>query len=792
VALCDEWYFSRKLLFMKYYFPNATLLFVSVIVLFFDCSPASQQKNKALTTIDLVDPLIGTGIATTPSAIKHSVSGSELRGQTYPAVGIPHGMTQWSPQTQYSEQKCLPPYYFEDSEIQGFRATHWMSGSCTQDYGSVTIMPLAGKVEVDPTARASDFYRDEEKAKSNSYQVILNKYNIESEISATSRAGILKFKFNSYNKRPYILIEPNSDEGQGFIQIDTDNNMVYGYNPAHRIYQGWGQTAGFSGYFIVQFSEPFTIYGTWKNDQITYENKKVIGQQDTVGAFVGFEYIKDLVVKVGTSFTGFDGALANLNAEIPGWDIEAVKEKSGNAWEKALNKIEIQGGTAEQRIKFYTALYHSYLLPRVFSDADRRYVGFAEDTTIYQANGFDYYADFSMWDTYRSVHPLMTILEPTRTSHMIQSLLHKAEQGGWLPIFPAWNNYTSAMIGDHVISMIGDAYSKGIRGFDEELAWNYMSKNAFEYNSDSVSYQLGKGRRALDTYLEYNFLPMEEKVPHSFHKQEQVSRTLEYAYDDFVLSQYALSLGKRDEYKKLIQRAKNWENIFDESAGYVRGKHSDGRWFEPFDHNETRTPFITEGTPFQYTWYVPHDVYGLIDAIGGEASFIQKLDTLFETDQYWHGNEPGHQTAYLYAYAGTPWKTQQRIKKIIDEEYGIGPGGLSGNEDAGQMSAWLVFSMTGFYPVCPGTPYYIIGAPSFPSATLNLENGNQFTIRAENISKSNFYIQSASLNGEKFDRSWLSHEEILVGGELKFVMGPEPNKDWANGKENLPPNTMAN
>jgi predicted alpha-1,2-mannosidase len=792
VALCDEWYFSRKLLLMKYYFPSATLLFVSVIILFFQCNPANQQKNKVLATIDLVDPLIGTGIATTPSAIKHSVLGSELRGQTYPAVGIPHGMTQWSPQTQYSEQKCLPPYYFEDSEIQGFRATHWMSGSCTQDYGSVTIMPLAGKVEVDPTARASDFYRDEEKAKSNSYQVILNKYNIESEISATSRAGILKFKFNSYNKRPYILIEPNSDEGQGFIQIDTDNNMVYGYNPAHRIYQGWGQTAGFSGYFIVQFSEPFTIYGTWKNDQITYESKKVIGQQDTVGAFVGFEYIKDLVVKVGTSFTGFDGALANLNAEIPGWDIEAVKEKSWKAWDKALNKIEIQGGTAEQRIKFYTALYHSYLLPRVFSDADRRYIGFAEDTTIYQANGFDYYADFSMWDTYRSVHPLMTILEPTRTSHMIQSLLLKAEQGGWLPIFPAWNNYTSAMIGDHVISMIGDAYSKGIRGFDEELAWNYMSKNAFEYNSDSVSYQLGKGRRALDTYLEYNFLPMEEKVPHSFHKQEQVSRTLEYAYDDFVLSQYALSLEKRDEYKKLIQRAKNWENIFDESVGYVRGKHSDGRWFEPFDHNETRTPFITEGTPFQYTWYVPHDVYGLIDAMGGEASFIQKLDTLFETDQYWHGNEPGHQTAYLYAYAGTPWKTQQRIKKIIDEEYGIGPGGLSGNEDAGQMSAWLVFSMTGFYPVCPGTPYYIIGAPSFPSATLNLENGNQFTIRAENISKSNFYIQSASLNGEKFDRSWLSHEEILVGGELKFVMGPEPNKDWANGKENLPPNTMAN
>ncbi len=775
---------------MKSLFPSTITIFLISIILFFQCEPANQARNEVLTSIDFVDPLIGTGIATTPSAIKHSVSGSELRGQTYPAVGIPHGMTQWSPQTQYSEQKCLPPYYFEDSEIQGFRATHWMSGSCTQDYGSVTIMPLAGKLEVDPVKRASGFYRDEEKAKPNGYQVILNKYNIESEISATSRAGILKFKFNSYNKRPYILIEPNSDEGQGFIHIDTDNNMVYGYNPAHRIYQGWGQSAGFSGFFVVQFSEPFNIYGTWKNDQITYENKEVIGQQDTVGAFVGFEYIEDLVVKVGTSFTGFDGALANLNAEIPGWDINVVKEKSKNAWEKALNKIEIQGGTAEQRIKFYTALYHSYLLPRVFSDTDKRYVGFAEDTSVHQASGFDYYADFSMWDTYRSVHPLMTILEPTKTSQMIQSLLLKAEQGGWLPIFPAWNNYTSAMIGDHVISMIGDAYSKGIRGFDEELAWTYMSKNAFKYNSDSMSYQLGKGRRALDTYLEYNYLPMEEKVPHSFHKQEQVSRTLEYAYDDFVLSQYAKSLDKNKEYKELIKRARNWRNVFDESVGFVRGKYADGSWFEPFDPNETRTPYITEGTPFQYTWYVPQDVYGLISAMGGEESFIQKLDALFDTDQYWHGNEPGHQTAYLYAYAGAPWKIQQRIKKIIDEEYGIGPGGLSGNEDAGQMSAWLVFSMTGFYPVCPGTPYYIIGTPSFPSTTLNLENGNKFKIISENLSDTNIYIQSAAMDGQPFDRSWLSHQEILKGGELKFIMGSEPNEDWAASKGSLPPNPM--
>lgn len=754
------------------------------------CNPAHQEKNKVLSTIDHVDPLIGTGIATTLSAQKHSVSGSELRGQTYPAVGLPHGMTQWTPQTQYSEKKCLPPYYYEDSEIQGFRATHWMSGSCTQDYGSVTIMPIAGKVIVDPIKRASGFYRDEELAKPNSYQVILNKYNVQVEISGTSRSGILKFNYKSHNKRPYVIIEPNSDEGEGFVQIDKENNMVYGYNPAHRIYQGWGQPAGFSGYFVIQFSEPFNIYGTWKNDKITYESTEAIGNQDTVGAFVGFPYIDELIVKVGTSFTGFDGAFANLKGEIPGWDIQAVKEKSRKAWEKALNKIDIEGGSYEQRTKFYTALYHSYLLPRVFSDVDKRYMGFAENSTIHQANGFDYYADFSMWDTYRSVHPLMTILEPTKSSHMIQSLLAKAKQGGWLPIFPAWNNYTSAMIGDHVISMICDSYSKGINDFDTDVAWKFMSQNAFQYNKDSSSYQLGKGRRALDSYLKYNYLPMEEKVPHSFHKEEQASRTLEYAYDDFVLGQFAKSMGKNREHELLNQRASNWKNVFDISTGYVRGRYADGTWFDPFDPNETRTPFITEGTPFQYTWYIPHDPYGLMEAIGGKEAYIDQLDKLFDTDQYWHGNEPGHQTAYMYAFAGAPWKTQQRIKKIIEEEYGIGPGGLSGNEDAGQMSAWLVFSMTGFYPVCPGTPYYIIGAPSFHKAKINLENGKVFQIIANNVSETNFYIQSAKLNDQPFNRSWFSHEEILAGGKLTFEMGPKPNTEWASKPSSLPPNLM--
>lgn len=771
---------------------SSTFLFLGLSYMLYQCKPQNQEQTRILSVIDHVDPLIGTGIATTPSALKHSVSGSELRGQTFPAVGVPHGMTQWSPQTNYSEKKCLPPYYFESEKIQGFRGTHWMSGSCTQDYGSVTIMPVAGKLIIDAEERASNFYRDEEHARPDSYSVVLNKYNIESEIAASSRAGILKFNFKNYNKRPYIIIEPNSDEGEAFVRIDHENNMVYGYNPVHRIYQGWGDYAGFKGYFVIQFSKPINIYGTYKNGAITYENREILGSQDTVGMFVGFEFLDELVVKVGTSFTGFDGALANLNAEIHGWDINTVKDKSAKAWEKVLNKIEVQGGSGEQKKKFYTALYHAYILPRVFSDVDGRYPGFAEDSLIHQASGFDYYADFSMWDTYRAVHPLMTILEPEKSSHMVKSLLKKAEQGDWLPIFPMWNNYSAAMIGDHVISTICDASIKGIDGFDKETAWKYMRQNAFRFNDERASYVSGKGRRALDTYLKYDYLPMEEKVTDAFHKEEQVSRTLEYAYDDFVLGKFAERIGKIDESKTLLKRASNWKNVFDSATGYVRGKYADGSWFEPFDPHDPRSPFITEGTPFQYTWYVPHDVYGLMDAMGGKDNFTQKLDTLFDTDQYWHGNEPGHQTAYLYAYASAPWKAQKHIKSIIDEEYGVGPGGLSGNEDAGQMSAWLVFSMTGFYPVCPGSPYYIIGAPTFDKTTLYLENGELFNIIANKVSETNFYIQSASLNGEPFDRAWLSHMEIIKGGELVFEMGPEPNKAWASHGSNLPPDLMKN
>jgi predicted alpha-1,2-mannosidase len=759
---------------------NYRHLFIFSSAFLLSCSQPEVYSPSA--PLSYVNPLIGTAPSTTETAQMHSEAGSELRGQTFPAVGVPFGMTQWTPQTRATEQKCLSPYYYQDTRIQGFRGSRWMSGSCTQDYGSVTIMPTTGALKVNPDDRSSAFSHEEETATPSYYSVSLTDYQIQAEVTATSRASMLRFtpQGDSLN----LIIEPNSDEGEGFVEIFPERNEIVGFNPVHRIYQGWGESAGFSGYFVIQVEDGFTDFGVWRGESLQPEETKSKGEGEPVGAYIKMATDQAVKVKVGTSFTSINQARKNLEAEIPHWNFEQVRQTSEEAWLAQLNKVQVSGGSEEERTMFYTALYHAMILPRVFSDADGAYLGFGGSKKVYLAEDFDYYADFSMWDTFRAVHPLQTILNPERTADMVQSLLKKAEQGSWLPIFPAWNSYTSAMIGDHVTAMIGDAWMKGIDDFDQELAYKMMRKNAFEVNTDTASYRNGQGRRAMDSYLEYGYIPLEDSVPDSFHQREQASRTLEYAYDDFVLSQVARQIGEDEDYQALAERAKNWRQVYDTTSGYVRGRYANGEWYEPFDPVASRAPFITEGSPFQYTWYVPHDVAGLIDAMGGKERYIQQLDTLFEQRYYWHGNEPGHQTVYMYAYAGAPWKTQQWVRDIIREEYSAEPGGLSGNEDAGQMSAWLVFSMMGFYPVAPGMPYYVIGSPVFDEITLNA--GEQpFTIRATNNSSENRYIQSATLNGEPLDRAYLEHQEITDGGELVLEMGSEPNQAWAN--ENVPP-----
>ena len=704
-----------------------------------------------------------------------------------PAVGVPHGMTNWVAQTQATEQKCHPPYYYFQDAIQGFRASHWMNGSCTQDYGSVTIMPLSNKLEIDPVKRASTFDHTQETATPSYYSVDLNDYDIHAELTGLSRAGIMQFCFEQDGDH-YIVIEPNSDEGVAFVEINPEKKEITGYNPVHRIYQGYGKEAGFSGHFVIQLNEEIADYGVWASTTIIPGRKSAKGQKHAVGAWIKLASDKPgkILVKVATSFTSIDNARKNLAAEIPGWNFNEVRQASSDFWNQALGQIAVKGNNEKEKVKFYSALYNAHFLPRTFSDVDGSYPRFDGDGQIMKMDHGTYYCDFSQWDTYRAVHPLFSILTPSRNGDMAHSLVLKGQQGGWLPIFPSWNSYTAAMIGDHCIAMIGDAIVKDTPGFDYEEAYTLMRKNAFEANPDSASYRDGKGRRAIESYLKYNYVPLEDQVTEAFHRREQVSRTLEYAYDDFVLAQVAKKLGKTDDYKALIKRAENYRNVIDPETGYARGRHADGTWIEPFDPFAS-TSFICEGTPYHYTWYAPQDIAGLIRHMGGKERFINRLDNFFEGNYYWHGNEPGHHIAYLFAYAGEPWKTQKWVHDIINREYFTTPDGLSGNDDAGQMSSWLVFSMVGFYPVCPGMPYYVIGSPSFEESVITLENGKKFTIEAPGASDKNIYIQSATLNGQPYDKSYILHTDIMNGGKLSFVMGDSPNKEWASSAGSLPP-----
>jgi predicted alpha-1,2-mannosidase len=709
----------------------------------------------ATRPVDLVDPLIGTA---------HD-------GQTYPGVGAPFGMTQWTPQTRDGEAKCVAPYYFKDDRIQGFRGTHSWSGSCTQDYGSVTIMPETGPLKTDAVARASRFSHDHEQAQPWLYSVTLEDSGIYAEMTGSVRAGFLRFRFPSPGLAA-VLIQPNSRRGEGEIHVDPAAREIYGANPVHRLYAGSGKPAGFSGYFVARFDRPFSSFETW------------IGQAGAVARFQ-LQAGERVSVQVGTSFTSVEEARRNLQAEMPDWDFTRARNASEMAWRRALSRIEIRGASPEQQRIFYTALYHALQMPRTFSDVSGHYPGFAGEGKIHTGEGFTYYDDFSLWDTFRALHPLLTILEPKGTQDMAQSLVVKGQQGGWMPNFPGWNSYTSAMIGDHDVAMIVDAYMKGLRGFDVKEAYRLMLQNATK-SPPYPEYVDGKGRRALAAYLKLGYIPLEEPVAEAFHKQEQVSRTLEYAYDDFVLAQLAKALGHDDDYRTLVRRSQNYRNVFDPSAGFVRGRHADGSWDQPFDP-AGKYRYITEGLPWQYTFFAPHDMPGLIQLMGGREAFIRKLDELFAKNYYEHGNEPSHHLAYLYDYAGEPWRTQDQVRRIATKEYGTGPDGLSGNDDCGQMSAWYVLSALGFYPVCPGVPYYQIGSPLFPEAVVHLPNGKDLIIRAAGVSSKNRYIQSATWRGTPFTKTWIDHRDLVQGGTLVFQMGPEPNKSWGSQPDDAPP-----
>lgn len=747
----------------------------------------------AISLISHVEPRVGTAHNTTGSAGMFG-KGTEEMGQTIPAVLEPHGMNFWTPQTRDTERKCVAPYYYADSLLQGFRNSHWIVGGCTQDYGSMTLMAGRGVPRLQPEERASRFCHDNEVSTPAYYRTYLPDDGLTAEMTGSSRAAIFRFSYDDTlsGDEGFIVVNPNSDEGQGYIRYDAERRLIYGYNPVHRIYQGKGETAGFAGHFVVDCSDLDLIgYGVFDSDS-AYESKTEIANRHRIGAYIRFRISnKPLLITAASSFTDLAGALANLAAEMPEKCFDTVRARLENIWERHLGQITIRGGSDVEKDKFYSALYRTSFLPRTMNDIDGRYPSFATGAPIRQLSDSIsvYYDDFSMWDTYRAQHPLLTLLHPSQSGEMMQSLVMKYEQGGWLPIFPCWNSYTAAMIGDHCIAAIADAYVKGVRNFDVSTAYKAMRQNAFQSPKSIDDYRNGMGRRALQSYLKYGYIPLEDSVPYAYHEREQVSRTLEYAFDDFALAQMAKQLGYKADYKVLKARASNYRNVIDPQTGYANGRYANGKFVgdsNPF----TFAKYITEGAPCHYTWYVPHDQYGLMNLMGGCETYVEKLDSMFTNARYWHGNEPCHQVAWLFPYAGKPWLTQRYVRHIMATEYLQEPGGLSGNDDAGQMSAWYVFAAMGFYPVCPATPYYIIGSPAFPRMEIALENGKTFTIIAQNASAENIYIRRAWLNGKPYDKAYITHTDINAGGTLVFEMGSTPNYRFATDRASLPPKVL--
>ncbi|MBC7888391.1 MAG: glycoside hydrolase family 92 protein [Ferruginibacter sp.] len=731
------------------------------------------QQLSSQNLIQYVQPFSGTAPSTTTASLKHSEAGSEKNANTIPAVGLPFAMTQWTPQTRTTEIKCQPPYFYKDSLLSGFRGSHWLSGSCTQDYGSFTIMPVCGKLKTGLGEYSVPFSHGNETTSPAYYKLYLPAQQLSTEITATPRCGIMQFT-SAKDDSLYLLIIPNSDQSKYFVQLDVKNGVAWGYNTVHRIYQGWGEQAGFNGWFYVKIEKAVTSSGTFSGSKIFSADS--ISNKKDAGAFVGFIMKKgeQLRIRIGTSFSSLEGAKKNLASEIGSKSFDEILTAANKTWEEALAQVTVQGKVEKDKRIFYTALYHAMQHPRLFSDVDGTYPKFAGNYELKKMADGNYYDDFSMWDIYRAQLPLLEILKPALTNEWVSSLVLKGEQGGWLPIFPCWNSYTAAMIGDHVTAFIASAYNNGIRNYDVQKAYRLMRKNAFE-TANPKDYKNGMGRRALPSYLKYGFIPMEDSVPEAFHKKEQVSRTLEYAFDDYALSLVAKGLNKTADYRELQQRSLNYKNLYDPTVGMMRGRYANRKWFESF-HPDLRESYITEGTPRQYSFYVPHDVPGLAKLMGGTKQLENALDSLFTKNEYWHGNEPGHQIPFMYNFTASPWKTQQQVRKILAEEYSDGPGGLSGNDDAGQMSAWYIFAAMGLYPVDPVSGAYQLCSPLFDKISLQLPENKKLEIVCTKKREGAVYISGVKWNGKWYKKYSINYSDIMKGGKLEFELQDTPAK----------------
>ena len=698
---------------------------------------ACHSKKKSAS--DYVNPFIGTG----------------GHGHTYPGVTTPFGMVQLSPDTRLEGWDGCGGYHYSDNKIFGFSHTH-LSGTGIPDYGDVLLMPTSGELLLNNGADgnagyASKFSHKNEIAKVGFYQVFLEDYNINVELTTSPRVGFHKYTFPK-NKPAQVVIDlEHRDSLLNYnIQIN-DGVSIQGI----RYSNDWAKEQKI--HFYMQFSEKIT-------DTLFNYKKSILG--------ISFGKLNTpLLVKVGISAVSIDGAKANMQEEIPNWDFEKTKIKAQKLWKEALLKIQVEGESETQKEIFYTALYHSLLNPNLYVDVDGMYNGtdlqkhYTDDT---------HYTIFSLWDTFRATHPLFTLIEQKRTAEFIRTFLRQFKDGGQLPVWELAANYTGCMIGYHCIPVITDAFVKGINDFDVELALRAMIHSATQDD-------LG-----LKSYKENGFISASEEP-------ESVSKTLEYAYDDWCIALMAEKLVDKKTAAEFYQRAQNYKNLYDPKSGFFRAKRRHS-WFAPFKPEEVNFNY-TEANAWQYSLFVPQDIQGHIELMGGTKKYEEHLDGLFAAStktsgreqaditgligQYAHGNEPSHHMAYLYNYVGKPWKTQNVVRQILDEQYTNAPDGLSGNEDCGQMSAWYVLSAMGFYSVTPGLNYYTIGTPLFKKITLNLENGNTFSILASNVSNRNIYIQSATLNEKDFNQSFIKHKTIMNGGSLVFTMGSKPS-EWGS------------
>lgn len=731
---------------------------IALFVVSFSIISCIKQEIKPLKLTDYVNPFIGT----------------DGPGNTYPGATVPFGMVQLSPDIGIPGWDRIAGYYYKDSIISGFSHMH-LTGTGAGDLYDILVMPTNSRfnkrIKENNNKPFSSFTHDKETASPGYYSVDLIDFGIKAELTATRRTGIHKYTFPEDRKSQihidlgYALNWDNPTDT--YLKV-VNESTIEGFRKS----TGWAKDQRV--YFVIKLSKDFSAYQLFEDNQLV--EKTATGKNTKIVLDFKTAENEQIVLKTGVSSASIDGAYKSLEEEAKDFDFNKYKTEADNSWEKELQKIVVTTSEKSKKEIFYTMMYQSMLAPTLLSDQDGNYKG-ANHKTM-KAEGFDRYDTFSLWDTYRAAHPLYTIVHPERTSDMINSLLAHYKETGLLPVWSMQGNETNMMMGYHSVPVVVDAYFKGIEKFDVALAYEACKNSAM---TDA---------REIDTYKEIGYVPIDEQ-----HENWSVSKTLEYAFDDWCISQFAKALNKTEDYKYFLNRSENWRNVYDEKSTFMRPKYKNGEFLEEFIPKEY-TPYFCESNAWQYFWSVPQNIEELISSVGGNEKFEKKLDTMFTLKplpeeklpifstgmigQYAHGNEPSHHVAYLYNYVGKPWKTQKLVREILETQYKNTPDGHCGNEDCGQMSSWYIFSSLGFYPVNPAQGVYSFGSPLFDNAVINLENGKTFNIETLNNNSENKYIQTIELNGKLIERNYITHKEIMNGGELIFTMGNLPNKNSKN------------